>query len=81
MCCYVNQLGDKKEITLKLIFEDKMERELTSELKIGIMFRHVCSVPLIPNNCVWLYIDDEASALGWDLVMNGLINEVRDGSH
>lgn len=35
MCCYVNQLEDKREIMLKLTFEDKMERELTSELKNG----------------------------------------------
>ncbi|XP_064383262.1 nuclear receptor-binding protein-like [Halichondria panicea] len=53
MCCNVNQLEDKREIVLKLTFEDKMERELTSELKN----------------------DDDASALAWDLVMNGLVNE------
>ena len=35
MCCNVNQLEDKREIVLKLTFEDKMERELTSELKNG----------------------------------------------
>lgn len=38
--CYVNQLEDKREIVIKLIFEDRMERELTSELKQGDLTSH-----------------------------------------
>ena len=64
MCCFVNQLEEKREIILKLIFEDKMERELTSELKTGepvtdvnfvtFNFLHHC-----PNICLNLTVEPD----------------------
>lgn len=51
--CDVRMEGDKQTLFLRLQFDDKMERELRSELKQ----------------------DDTASALSFDLVLQGLISE------
>ena len=38
MTCNVQTVGGKKELNLRISFEDKMQRDMTSELKDGESF-------------------------------------------
>lgn len=81
MHCDIKTLEEKKhELQLRFTFEDKMDRELTSELKEGeLEGRSEAECGCIIPNYFCCSADDEPKNLAWDLVFNGLASEVSLG--
>lgn len=79
MRCDVKKIeGEKHELQLRLTFEDKMDRDLTSELKEGEfqLFYSLCLHFTSFFFSFSFFSDDEARNLAWDLVYNGLASDV-----
>lgn len=75
MRCDIKMEGEKHELQLRLTFEDKMDRELTSELKEGERLIDQSSQLFL---LAWIRTGKYMKAGGWifwgSLVVNSLSN-------